>query len=269
VAPKFGIHIELTDNLDLRGFYTKYLNGLYFDNSFSIQPNQLAGFNQAYRNLVPQSVVGLVPAAEIQSYGSGLDFRSPSGNIFSGIEFVVSSSDAQRGVGAMTNSTGLPIPDTHLTLDQYLEFTENRLSAYFNHIVGSYVTLGMNYTLADSRLHSRFPVLPTNLTNLDSIEYVDNSLLFQGEFSLLYNHPSGWFGRWASRIDHQWNDAPFPDESIWRHDILLGYRFPRRRLEVMVGVQNLTDQSPQINPLNFPRQMAPQRTIYVQAVVSF
>ncbi|MCD8533815.1 MAG: hypothetical protein LR011_03095 [Verrucomicrobia bacterium] len=110
VVPKLGIHIDLTENIGLRGFYTKYSSGLYFDNSFSLQPNQLAGFNQAYRNLVPQSVVGLVPADEIQSYGSGLDFRSASGKFFSGIELVVSSSDARRGVGAITNSTGLPSP---------------------------------------------------------------------------------------------------------------------------------------------------------------
>ncbi|MCD8533816.1 MAG: TonB-dependent receptor [Verrucomicrobia bacterium] len=127
----------------------------------------------------------------------------------------------------------------------------------------------MNYSLADSRLRTRFPALPRTLANLESIEYTDNSLLFQGEISLHFNHPGGWFGRWASRVDRQWNDEPFPDESTWRHDFLLGYRFPKRRLEVMVGIQNLSDQTPQFNPLNSPRQLAPQRTVYIQAVVSF
>ena len=268
LAPKFGLDFDVSEYVQFRSFYTEYSSGLYFDNSFSIQPNQIAGFNQSYRSLIPESVSGIFPAAEIQAYGGGLDYTSPSKKIFAGIEMVISKSHAARGVGALTNSGGLPIPDSTISLDQKTDFRENQLTAYLNHLAGDFWTLGMQYSLVDSRLESRFPLLPDTLAGLESLESIDNSLLFRSQFSVHFNHPAGWFGRWASGWDRQINSGPTAGESFWRHDLILGYRFPQRRLEIMAGIENLADETPRFNALNYPRYLSPRRTFTIQAVLA-
>ncbi len=268
-TPKIGLNYDVSSSIQLRGFYSEYATGLYFDNSFSIQPTQIAGFNQAYRSLIPESVAGLIPASDIRSFGGGLDYTSPSRNVFSGIEMVFSNSQAMRGVGALTNSSPLPIPDSPLTLDQNVDFRENTLTAYLHYLTGKYWTLGTQYSIIDSRLKSRFPMLADSLRGLDSIQSTEDSLLFRGEFSIHFNHPDGWFGRWSTGWDRQINGNPASDESFWRHNFFLGYRFPARSLEIMAGIENISDESPEFSVMNYPRNFSPRRTVTLQAVFSF
>src|SRR6185503_18740373 len=61
VSPKAGFLMTPAKNLHLRGAYTRSLGGVFFDQSIRLEPTQVGGFNQAYRSLIPESVVGLVP----------------------------------------------------------------------------------------------------------------------------------------------------------------------------------------------------------------
>jgi hypothetical protein len=51
----------------VRGAYTRSLGGIYHDNSVRLEPTGVAGFNQAFRSLIPESVAGPVPATEFET----------------------------------------------------------------------------------------------------------------------------------------------------------------------------------------------------------
>ena len=62
-SPKAGIVWTPTDRTTLRGAYTRSLGGLFQDSSVRLEPTQVAGFTQAYRSLVPESVAGPIAGA--------------------------------------------------------------------------------------------------------------------------------------------------------------------------------------------------------------
>src|SRR5204863_447221 len=60
LSPKAGVIWNPVGNLFVRGAYTQSLGGVSFDESVSLEPNQVAGFNQVFRSIISESVVGSV-----------------------------------------------------------------------------------------------------------------------------------------------------------------------------------------------------------------
>jgi hypothetical protein len=59
---KLGFTYQPTKKVTLRGIAAEGLGGLSFDESVRLEPAQLAGFNQAYRTVISESVAGSVEA---------------------------------------------------------------------------------------------------------------------------------------------------------------------------------------------------------------
>src|SRR5213076_1697165 len=93
-SPKVGLLYTPWKNGHFRAFYSKSLGGVYFDSSFRMEPSQVAGFNQAYRSMAPDAVVGPVPGSRFESWGLGFD-QSFSSHTYLGVEgnFLHSSAD--------------------------------------------------------------------------------------------------------------------------------------------------------------------------------
>src|SRR5262249_53769443 len=58
LTPKAALVWELLPEATLRGTYGKSLGGVSLDESYRLEPTQLAGFSQAFRTLIPESLVG-------------------------------------------------------------------------------------------------------------------------------------------------------------------------------------------------------------------
>src|SRR5262249_11830888 len=57
-SPKAGLLWKITPASTLRGGYTRSLGGVSLDQSYRLEPSQVAGVNQAWRSLIPESVAG-------------------------------------------------------------------------------------------------------------------------------------------------------------------------------------------------------------------
>ena len=68
VSPKAGIVWTPWKDTEFRGIYTRSLGGESLDSSVRLEPTDIAGFNQAFRSLIPESVEGLVPATRFETY---------------------------------------------------------------------------------------------------------------------------------------------------------------------------------------------------------
>src|SRR5206468_9594033 len=61
VSPKLGLVFTPWKDGSVRAAYTRSLGGLFYDQSIRLEPTQIAGFTQAFRSLIPESAVGIVP----------------------------------------------------------------------------------------------------------------------------------------------------------------------------------------------------------------
>lgn len=271
LAPKVGLLLTPWKRGVFRASYTRSLGGLYFDNSVRLEPTQIAGFNQAFRSLIPESVVGLVPGTQFDTAGVGFDQSLPSGTFF-GVEGEWLTSDGERTVGALSNSGFLPIPDTAISTRQTLDFRERSLSAYAAQLIGNYLSVSVRYRLSDADLDTQFPDIPVTTLGLRGIEQHESSLLNQVALAANFNHPCGFYAQWVSEWFGQSNSGYTPAQpgsDFWQHNLWLGYRFPRRTAEVRFGVLNLGNNDYRLSPLNLHPFLPRERTYTLSLRLNF
>lgn len=267
VSPKAGLLFTPWQRGLLRASYTKSLGGLYFDNSVRLEPTQVAGFNQAFRNLIPGSVAGLVPGTEFETTGVAFDQSLPSGTWF-GLEAEWLNSAGDRTVGVLTNSLFLPIPDSPGSTKQTLDFRERNVSFYVGQLLGENFSLGARYRWSNARLTEGFPDIPSSAPGLDQLQGTEEATLQQLALAANFYHRSGWFAQWTSTWYHQ-NNSDLPDEEFWQHNMAVGYRFARRRAEVRLDLLNIFDTDYRLNPLNLHADLARTRMLVTSLRMNF
>jgi outer membrane receptor protein involved in Fe transport len=266
-SPKAGIVFAPWNRGLLRASYTRSLGGLFFDNSIRLEPTQVGGFNQAFRSLIPESVAGLVPGASFETKEVGFDQSLAAGTFF-GAEYGWLTSDGNRPVGVLTNSTFLPIPDSSGSTAQRLDFQEQYVSAYAAQLLGDYCSASARYRWNDAQLTEKFPAIPDSAAGLSQIEQNNTAVLNQVALQLNFNHPSGVFGQWDSSWYQQQNfgySASLPGADFWQHNVMVGYRFWHRHAEVRAGVLNLFDTDYRLNPLSAYAEL-PRSRMFVASV---
>lgn len=271
VSPKVGLLFTPWERGLLRASYTKSLGGLYFDNSVRLEPTQVGGFNQAFRSLIPESVAGLVPGTEFETAGVGFDQSLASGTWF-GVEAEWLTSEGDRDIGVLTNSTFLPIPDSPGRTHEELRFRERNASAYVGQLLGESFSVGARYRLSEAKLAERFPEIPDTAANLNRLESNERAVLHQLSLTANVHHRSGFFGQWESAWYHQHNSGYTPalnTEDVWQHNLVAGYRFPRRQAVLAFGLLNVFDADYRLNPLNVSASLPRGRTFTVSLRLNF
>jgi len=271
LAPKAGLIFEPWKRGLFRASYTKSLGGLYFDNSVRLEPTQVAGFNQAFRSLIPESVVGLVPGTEFETIAVGFDQSLRSGTWF-GIEAQQLSSNGDRDVGAFQSFVDLVAPQTATQTREKLDFRERSLVAYAGQLLGDNFSLGARYRISEAKLDERFPGIPNTATGLDQLESDERATLQQLSLTANFHHRCGAFAQWETSWYHQDNSGfnpSTPGDDFWQQNVIIGYRLPRRRAEVRLGVLNLLDTDYRLNPLNLHADLPRGRTFVASLRLNF
>jgi len=262
LSPKAGVVWTPAKETHVRAAYTRSLGGVFFDNSFRLEPTQVAGFNQAFRSLAPESAVGLVPATRFETAGIGLDQKFAS-NTYLGLEGEWLRSRGSRLVGVLSNSLFIPTPDTAGSTRQTLEYEEMTALLTVNQLIGRDWALGARYRLSQAELTGRFVDVPLSANNVSQINQDEQALLHQLTLFVNYNHPAGFFAQfqsiWSSQNNRGYGGTR-PGDDFWQHNISAGYRFARRRAEVQLALLNLTDRDYQLNPLNLYSELPRERT---------
>lgn len=262
ISPHVGLQVTPWKNGNLRGFYSQSLGGAFFDTSVRLEPTQIDGFLSAPRSAIPESVVGLVPATRFETYGLGWDQSFKSGTYFV-IQGQILNSDTTRTVGALTNSDIFaPLPNSASSLRQSLEYEEQSLIVAVNQLLGDQFAVGARYRLTGADLDSEFRV-PSTVVNAAAFNQDVSATLNQLDLHLFFNHPSGFFAQFNAIWSQQSNSGytpSLPSENFWQYNVFAGYRFLQRRVEVAVGVLNLTGNDYNLNPLTLYNELPRERT---------
>jgi Tfp pilus assembly protein PilF len=265
VSPKAGIIWSPLPDTHLRGAWTRSLGGVFYDTSVRLEPTEVAGFNQAFRSMIPESVVGLVPGTRFETWGVGLDQAFKKTRTYLTIEGDVLYSDATRTIGVITNAF-FPVPDTPSNTRESLDYRERSVTVALNQLAGRDWAFGARYKLGDAKLGQQAIDIGPTLTGINVINQNNKATLQQLDLSANFNHPSGFFGRFDalwSRQDNQGYSPDEPGDDFWQFNAYAGWRFHHRQAELQLGLLNITGENYRLNPLNLYNELPRGRTMSV------
>ena len=272
VSPKAGFRWTPLEDTTCRGVWTRSLGGVFYDASVRLEPTQIAGFNQAFRSMLPESVAGLVPGSEFESFGLAVDQKFPT-RTYASVVGELLTSDGERTVGTL-DAFGPALLDIPSGVRQTLEFEEKSLAVILNQLVGEQFAFGASYRVSHASLQDRVPAISPALSGFFSLSANRDvsATLQQVNLYALFNHRCGFFSKVESVWSAQSNEgysAPLPGDDFWQFNAFVGYRFPRRVAEVQLGLLNIGDQNYKLNPLNLYSELPRSRTLFAGLKFNF
>ncbi|MEI6675203.1 MAG: FecR domain-containing protein [Verrucomicrobiota bacterium] len=280
VSGKLGFTMTPSRWFNLRGAYSEGLGGVTFDESVRLEPSQVAGFSQAYRTILSESIAGSVEAPQFKTWGLGVDGALPS-RTWWGAAFKVIGQDVDRTLGAFSGYDLGVFPNSPAYFPdgtpQQLAYRECAFSATLNQLLGEEFAVGLAYQATRSKLRTRYPELPVNAVLAPEVE--DQATLHEVSVFGVWNSPGGFFARaeanwFCQNLDDDPRGlaagaSPRKGDAFWQFNAMLGYRFWRNQGEVSVGVLNLGDTDYRLSPLNPYGEIVRGRTAIVTCRLSF
>jgi tetratricopeptide (TPR) repeat protein len=273
---KFGFTYVPSRWATFRGVYTEGLGGVTFDENVRLEPVQLAGFNQAYRTVISESLVGSVETPRYEIMGLSAEGSLPT-RTWWGASVNVIEQDVERTLGAFTGYSAAVFPSTPAYfadgITERLDYREESLTLTLNQLLGNEFSVGAGLRVTRSELQSTLPELPLDLAPFADLE--DEATLTELMFSANWNSPTGLFARVeANYFSQDLEDDPSrgldrSGDSFWQFNALAGYRFYRNQCEITAGVLNLGDTDYELSPLSPRGEIVRERTGVLRVRFSF
>jgi hypothetical protein len=231
----------------------------------------VAGFIQSYRSIIPESVVGPVPGANFETYAFSLEQKFSTGT-YLGVSGDLLYSDVGQTVGTFFYDPLVPsLALSGLTED--LNYREESLLFTASQLVGKRWAFTARYQVSEAVLNENFVDLPAGLVSNNFLPRQRlEGVLNQVDLLMVYNHPCGFFAQpeahWYGQSNSGYNPSE-PGDNFWQLNAFVGYRFPRRKAEVTLGLLNITDQNYNLNPLNLYNELPRSRTLALRLRLSF
>ena len=271
LLPKAGVVWSPLDDTTVRMGFAESVGGASFDQSFQLEPTQVAGFNQAYRSLIPESLVGANAGEEFTTYGTSLEQKLTS-RTYLAIEGGLLESRVEREVGSFVlTDLGGPFLGS---LTEQLRFRERFLAVSLHQLLGRDWAFGATYRVSRAELVDNF----SEVSNAGGSAFgfvprkTYSGTMQTVDLHAIWQHQSGFFaqvsGAWTQqRLDGVLSASDGDD--FWQCNVIGGYRFAQRRAAITVGVLNLTDRDYQLSPINLHRESPRERTFYAQFTFQF
>jgi Flp pilus assembly protein TadD len=267
VSPKAGLIWKPAQNTVARFAYTRSLAGASLDQSFRLEPTQVAGLNQAFRSIIPESVAGANAGARIETYALSLQQNFCTGT-YVGLSGEILKSNLRRKVGAFELNTDISDLAFHSGLPEDLDFEERSLFFTLDQLLGNEWSLGARYRLTQAELNDTFPDAINAVTYppFQARQHLE-TVLHQWDLHLAYNHPCGFFVQFQALWNSQSNQGyqiDEPGDEFWQLNAFAGYRFHHRMGELKFGLLNLADRDYRLEPLTLYNELPRERTFVMR-----
>ena len=275
VSPKVGLILKPAPNTTVRAAWFRALGGVSLDQSYRLEPSQVAGFNQAFRSIIPESVAGANAAPKLEVGALSLEQKLGRGT-YLGLAGELLESEVRREVGvvefAIPSTAGSPFSTS--TTPERLRFRESSLTFTLNQLLSDEWTLAASYRVSRAELDETFTAIPTTVADTSDFQRHQDlaATLQQLRLAVIYNHRSGFFSSLGTIWSAQENggySTPLPGDAFWQINLEAGWRFARRRAEIRVGLLNLTDRDYHLNPLNLTAELPRERTFVARFRFNF
>jgi Tfp pilus assembly protein PilF len=272
-SPKAGLVWTPAWWMELRGSYTRSLTGLGLGESVRLEPAHVAGLVQTFRGVVPTSLVGGLDGVDLETAELVWDFHWRDTFFAIGWQRLEGKRTRRLGLYLTQPVDSYDLPPERGLLRESIHFTENAFDLSVHQLVGKEWSFGAHYRLAFAELDRSYPEYDPSIVveGLDG-RHREKACLHTVELSALYRHHTGVFGR----ADANWflqtrrdDGAKLPGEDFWQLNLKTGYRFPKQRAEITVGVLNATGVDYRLSPLNAYSEQPRSRTFYAQLLLNF
>ena len=273
VSPKAGFIWTPTSSTVVRAAYTRSLSDFGGAQNGQLQPTEVAGFNQAYHNLIPDSTAGVgdTSGSRFDTFDGSLEQKFSTGTyLIVSAEALYSKLSEVQGYFVYLYDSPLDFSTYPLGLQESLYYRERTVSLSVNQLLGQQWTIGAKYGLSQANLSLNYPQSTPNTA--PPLNQTLESVLQTVSLHANWNHPSGLFSILEADWYHQDNSGfaiSEPGNDFWQLNAYAGYRFWHRKVEFSVGLLNLTDQNYALEPLNLYNEMARSRTIMARLLISF
>jgi tetratricopeptide (TPR) repeat protein len=274
LSPKAGLIWTTSKMTTVRFAYSRSIGDSSIAQSYQIEPSQVAGFQQAFRSVIPEDVASESPGAGFESFGLSVEQKFPTGTYLA-VYGNILNSHVRRLVGAydaLTDEFDFAIPTG---LRDKLDFDEKTLQLTANQLVGKLWSFGTQYRVSDATFSENFFEMPDHFAASSSTfisRYRNEAILHQVRLNANFNHPSGFFalieGIWNGQ-SNQGYTFDIPGDDFWQVNIYGGYRFFHRRAEATLALLNVNDQDYHLNPLNIHEEFPHTRTLLARLRLSF
>ena len=272
-SPKLGAIWSPRTGTVLRAAQSWSAAGTSFDQSYQLEPTQVAGFNQAYRSLIPEAVAGANAGARFGITSASLEQR------FDKVTFVTLSaerlaSQVDRRIGMFTVTDDPYDLFRSGSTPQELDFVEESLALNMTRLVGSEWAFNGGWRVSRAELEQAFRAVPASASVDPPLQAKGavEGVLHRASLRAIYSHASGFFGEaqglWWHQSNHQ-DASALGDEDLWHANAFAGWRGWRRRAEITVGVLNLTDRDYRLSPINLIAEPLRDRTFFARLRLSF
>jgi Tfp pilus assembly protein PilF len=272
LSPKAGLIWTPMKDTTIRFAYTRSLGGTSVDQSYQLEPSQVAGFIQSFRSVIPESVSAESPGAEFESYGFSLEQKFGTGT-YLGLNGQILNSRDRQVVGAFdVLFPELPygVPSG---LRERLDYHEKTLQFTANQLLGREWSVGAQYGISQAVLNNNFIDVPDGLRFVNFVpRQQTEAVLQQAGLFAIYNHPSGFFlqGEAMWKAQNNTGYTPnLPGDDFWQFNAFAGYRFLDRKAELRLGLLNIGGQDYNLNPLNLHEEYPHQRTLTMRLRLNF
>jgi Flp pilus assembly protein TadD len=254
--PKAGLTLRVTSTTTLRGAYYEKLGSAGNADLESIEPTQLAGFNQLFDSPV---------ATFTRGAGVGLDQKFAKWT-YAGVEAAWRQLDWPFG---FNDQPAFPA----IGQDQvYTERARERsLRGYVYQVLHRTTTATLEYTLLDREDNSSG--IPGPLGDPTP----DHSLTHRVRLGLNYFHPRGWFAGLVGTWRHQeLKNFELAQDAVangtrdfWIWDATVGYQFPKRTGYIALTFANLFDRSFLYQPVGIDERFLPDFSVNMRLSLNF
>jgi len=281
ISGKLGLTWSPSERFTLRGAAARGLGGLSFDESVRLEPTQVAGFNQAFRTVLSESLVGSVETPQFNIFGLAAEGQLPTRtwwNVSAGLI----EQDVSRTLGIFTGYDSGLFPSSPAffpdSTRQDLDYRETSAALTLNQLLGNEFAIGASWRVTRSELKTSHPGLNPLLPDLTDIATLNEASIFAD-----WNSPSGWFAHAEVNWYHQkfnrddsferLRDSsgvpPRSGDSFVQFNAWGGYRFRDNLCQITAGVLNIGGSDYQLSPLNPRAEIPRERTAFVACRFSF
>jgi tetratricopeptide (TPR) repeat protein len=278
ISPKLGFIWTPGRNTTLRAAYTRSLSDFASEQSYRLEPTEIAGFNQAFRSIIPESVAGDTSGSKFDTFDISLEQKFDTGT-YVGLSGEILYSKLNELEGAFVSlldstSNFFTFP---LGLNKSLDYRERSLTFTVDQLLGKQWTAGARYQVSQANLDVNYVDVPNYLAPDPYYSPFQPRQSYQSVLHMVnlhanWNHPSGLFsileGNWYHQNNSGFSPAE-PGDDFWQFNAYAGCRFWHRRAEFTVGLLNITGQNYQLEPLNLYNEMARSRTLLARLKFSF
>lgn len=267
ISPKAAVIYSPAPLFTARAMYAQSLSGVSYDQSVTLEPTQLAGFAQSFRSLISESFVGSVELPQHNVAAAALDFKFQTRTYLS-VEGGDLRSDVREPTGYFDLDITRPAGAQGIARQaiQLIDYAEQYGRANVSQMLAEEWFANGMYQFAHADLDREYrAIAPGGFSRSAQAD------LHRVGGSLLYQRRDGWFGRFAltylrQEFAHQQLNGAFTtgSESVAFGDLFVGWRFPRLRGDLTVGVLNLFNSDYRLSPLTAHEEFVRRRSFYLR-----